>query len=280
MAVAVDIPVTLHGFAHEVLCFREARAVETLVDKLMQEGLRELSELGRVPRKVLEAKLSTNAAFCLGEITDAMLLCEKARERLHPKPLPTARRATPEGRRKHRSRSPKQGRGGAGRRENSRPLRVKSEGGTTEREAGRGPREAREEAPKPHLWAAVENGDEARVRQLLEQGSDAEERYQGWTPLMKAAEEDFVEIVRLLLDKKVDIEAVNRKKRSALSFAAAPSNRDNERRETAVSTLRLLLERGADTTRNDCTGKRPKERAAKEGRTEAVDVFDEFERRR
>ena len=40
--------------------------------------------------------------------------------------------------------------------------------------------------PKPELWAAVEGGDVPRVIQLLREGRDPEERYQGWTPLMNS----------------------------------------------------------------------------------------------
>ena len=41
---------------------------------------------------------------------------------------------------------------------------------------------------KPDLWGAVELGDEAAVTRLLEEGRDPNERYSGWTPLMKASE--------------------------------------------------------------------------------------------
>ena len=101
---------------------------------------------------------------------------------------------------------------------------------------------------KPRLWKAVEDGDDALVAQLLLSGSDPEERYQGWTPLMKVAEENWVDISRLLLDKSANINAVNKKGRSALSFAAAPSKRESQRRDIACGVLRVLLEHGADTS--------------------------------
>ena len=41
---------------------------------------------------------------------------------------------------------------------------------------------------KPTLWAAVERGDEDTVHRLLTLCCDVDERYRGWTPLMKAAE--------------------------------------------------------------------------------------------
>ena len=80
-------------------------------------------------------------------------------------------------------------------------------------------------------------------------------------------------ILQLLLDNNVDVEVVNRKGRSTLLFAAAPSMR----RPTATSTLRLLLEAGADISTCDMNGLTVKARAITEGRKEAVLIFREFE---
>ena len=87
---------------------------------------------------------------------------------------------------------------------------------------------------------------------MLAQGKDPEEVFEGWTPLMKAAEEGALECLRLLLDNKANIEAANRKGRTALSFAAAPSMRNDDRtpRPTPIQCLRLLLERGAARAAN------------------------------
>ena len=132
---------------------------------------------------------------------------------------------------------------------------------------------------KPDLWAAVELGDEAAVTRLLKEGRDPDERYSGWTPLMKASEEGLVEIMRHLLKKSVDVEAKNKKGRSALSFAAAPSMNGSTARPTRPQAIRLLLEHGVDPTKKDERGKTAKERAAAEKRTDAVLVFEEFENR-
>ena len=129
---------------------------------------------------------------------------------------------------------------------------------------------------KPTLWAAVEQGEEEAVRTLLQDGKNPEERFQGWTPLMKAAEEDQETILRLLLDRKCDTEAVNSKGRTALSFAAAPS----WYRPTAASALQLLLDRGADVWQKDNTGMTAKDRARKEMQMEAVTMIEEAERAR
>ena len=122
----------------------------------------------------------------------------------------------------------------------------------------------------------MELKDDLVVRLLLAQGFDIEERHEGWTPLMKAAEEDCVDIMRLLLDKKADIEAANKNGRTALSFAAAPSNNGSERRETPVAALRLLLQSGASPKAKCVRGQTAKEYASRAKREEALAIFEEF----
>ena len=90
---------------------------------------------------------------------------------------------------------------------------------------------------------------------------------------MKAAEEGHDQILSLLIDKRADLSVANRKGRDALSFAAAPSMK----RPTSTTTLRLLIERGADLSHVDGDGMTAKERARKEKRDEAVACFEEFE---
>ena len=79
---------------------------------------------------------------------------------------------------------------------------------------------------------------------------------------MKAAEEGCVEVMKLLINANVDLEAVNKKGRSALSFAAAPSGN----REVRLDAVRYLLETGADPLRRDDDDLTAKMRAAQEGR--------------
>jgi len=128
--------------------------------------------------------------------------------------------------------------------------------------------------PKPLLWKAVEEGDQVQVRTLLDDGRDPEEKFKGWTPLMKASEEGHVEIITMLVDIGVDLEAVNNKGRTALSFAAAPSMK----RPTKLGGLRLLLVRGADVAKRDDDGKTAEDRAQKEDRWEALRVFEDHRR--
>ena len=103
---------------------------------------------------------------------------------------------------------------------------------------------------KPRLWAAVEDGDEDTVHALLTIGCNVDERYMGWTPLMKAAEEGRMMIALQLLSHRADLEAVNNKGRTALSFAAAPSGG----RPTQRETLAFLMAWGADDTHDQLSG--------------------------
>ena len=109
-------------------------------------------------------------------------------------------------------------------------------------------------------------------------GRDAEEKFEGWTAFMSAAENGAVEAMKILLKHGVDIEAANKRGRTALSFAAAPSNdeRTGRPRATPVAALRLLLESGADPTRRDDRDKTPKDYARRAQRHEAVAILEEF----
>jgi hypothetical protein len=166
--------------------------------------------------------------------------------------------------------------GNGGRRHNSRPHRNNSRPHSNNGNDEPQHQNKSELKAKPELWAAVERNDEAAVQELLLHGHDPEETHQGWTPLMKAAEENYADVMRMLLDKNVDVEVCNKNGRTALSFAAAPSMNGSERRETAVATLRILLSHCADSTRKDKRGFTAKGRAVNEKREDAIDVFAEF----
>ena len=123
----------------------------------------------------------------------------------------------------------------------------------------------------------MENGDVRTVTHLLSAGHDPGEKFQGWTPLMKAAEEDYVQIVALLLGTKAtDIEATNNKGRTALSFAAAPSKKGYERRDSACQALRLLLAHGASCNHRDVSERTARERAVEEKRQDAINIIDSY----
>ena len=127
---------------------------------------------------------------------------------------------------------------------------------------------------KSKLWAAVERGDEVTVRHLLKENEDIEEKFKNWSPLMKAAEEGHVKIIKLLLEKNANLEVTNLKGRTALSFAAAPSMG----RDTSVEALRMLLKAGADAKKADRNGNTPKDHAKHEKREDAVAILEEFEK--
>ena len=125
------------------------------------------------------------------------------------------------------------------------------------------------------LWLAIGEGDTGWVKGLLEAGRCPHTRYKGWTPLMKAAEDDKVEIMELLLKHRAEPDAMNRRGRTALSFAAAPSNErvENRRRESSMGELRLLL--SLDEVwilREDLSGMTARARAMKEHRSEAANL--------
>ena len=126
---------------------------------------------------------------------------------------------------------------------------------------------------KPRLWAAVENGDEDTVHALLTIGCEVDERYMGWTPLMKAAEEGYMMIALQLLAHRADLEAVNNKGRTALSFAAAPSGD----RPVARETLAFLMAWGANHGHRNHKSRTALEQARKENRTEALRIFEYFQ---
>jgi ankyrin repeat protein len=110
----------------------------------------------------------------------------------------------------------------------------------------------------------------------LAEGKDPDEKFEGWTPLMKATEGDHVKVMRMLLEKKANIEGCNHKERTALSIAAAPSFDGSTRRVTPAAALRLLLESGANPNKKDAQGRTPKQRALFERYDEASAIFEEF----
>ena len=251
----------LPTFAQSVLADKRSQEqVDDLVAKLAGEGVTEPCDLGGTSREALEMRLASHGSFTLADVTDCVRL-----HRAHSSVI-TPAVARP----RERSRSER-------RRSRSQHHRSSSRG-TSYRFRGRPTRQRYHSAEtKPVLWEAVENGDVQTVSRLLNAGHDPREKFQGWTPLMKAAEEDYVEIAGMLLTTKAaDIEATNNKGRTALSFAAAPSKKGYERRDTACQTLRLLLAHGASCDHRDHSERTPRERAVEEKRQDAIDVIDSY----
>ena len=126
------------------------------------------------------------------------------------------------------------------------------------------------------LWLAAERGDFVEVQRQIESGCNIDKQFKGWTSLMKASEENNVNIVSLLLNNTAKIDAVNKQGRSALSFAAAPSDSSEGRRGTAIAVMQLLLQHGADKGQTDHKDRTPESRALLENRPEATEVFKRF----
>ena len=282
----VDLP--FHALMEQVLPFRSAKYCEDFVEKLLGEGIANPSDLLGASKDALEMKLSTHASFNFIEMADAIALRQSMVPGKPTERKPEARKRSPKRRGRSRSNGKRGRKGnrdfsggrGGGQRNNSRPHHNNNKNSRNNSQNGRQQSsDNRMEKEKPELWAAVENNDEGRVQQLLAQGADAEERFEGWTPLMKASEDGAVQVMRLLLAKKVDIEASNKKGRTALSFAASPSFNSKLaiERDTPVEALRLLLESGADAKRKDARGNTAKCFASKQkGREDSLAVFEEF----
>jgi ankyrin repeat protein len=114
----------------------------------------------------------------------------------------------------------------------------------------------------PLSWAA-EKGHEAVVEQLLGSCRDhveSKDNEHGQTPLLWAAENGHETVIALLL-KEADIEALNKRGRTALYLAT-------KREHSAVT--RLLVEDGTDPTGINANGKR--KRRAKRPEGEAVKI--------
>ena len=262
--------VDMNNLTNTVLPWRTEKYIEEFLEKMDDEGISTPSDLTRVSKELLEMKLSTHANFNYIELADALSLrkywASMPAKDAHPKQNDhKGTHQTPRGGRS-RSRSPRRRGGRGGQRNSNRPYSA------SKKNSQNGNRNQ----VKPELWAAVAQGDAVKVQELLKQGKDPAEKFENWSPLMKASEEGNEEVMRMLLDMKVDVEAANRKGRTALSFAAAPSHDGSTPRPTAVAAIRLLLQSGVDANKRDVTGATAKDWAAREKRDDALAVFDEF----
>ena len=88
------------------------------------------------------------------------------------------------------------------------------------------------------LCKAAASGSISRCRQLLEAGSDVEEKDEdGWTPLLNAAYFGHTEVCELLLEEaKANIEEIDADGDTALKLAASKGH---------ASTVALLLSKEA-----------------------------------
>ena len=246
-----------------VLSTRDTNYINKLRDKIVAEGFHAPADLLRIQHNELENQLLHN--FNILELGDAIDLRRAIDSKLQTLPAASEHATT------SRSRSPR-------RQDRASTWAIKNREQRSSK-SNRRPQTSHnfDKYPdKPKLWAAVERNDKDAVHVLLEQGEDPQRRFRHWTPCMKAAEENAVDILQMLLDKKADIEACNRKGRTALSFAAAPSMNGKTRRATPVDALQFLLQNGADVKRCDYDGMTARDRAVKEIRLEAIAILDKF----
>ena len=235
----------------------EAYRYDLRLKLLENEGIENPNELIRVRKELLDTKLSTRG-FNRIEMADMHSLRSAV---------------DPESAKRRRGRSRSRSLRRLGGRDSRRNYNLPPNASKNSSWSGN---HNTKEKDKPELWKAVAQGDAAKVQELLNQGKDPTEPFEGWSPLMKASEEGNEEVIRMLLNKKVDIEVTNRKGRTALSFAAAPSNDGSTRRLTAVAAMRLLLQSGANAHKADEKGATAVSRANDEKRDDALAVFDEF----
>ena len=271
--------VTMNSLVEQVLPFRSSKYIEDFCEKMLGEGIASPSDLLRVTKEIFEIKLRTHANFNFIEMADALSL-RKAIDPVSAKDARSkqnGRRTARGGRGRSRSsrrcgknvRDNSEGRGGQ--RNKSRPHRSSNNGNRSNDNWNN------KDKVKPELWIAVAQGDTEKVRELLTQGQDPKVIFEGWSLLMKASEEGYEDIMRLLLDTgKIDIEFANRKNRTALSFAAAPSNDGSTPLNASVWAIHLLLQNGADANKKDVTGATAKGRALRENRLDAVAAFEAF----
>ena len=180
----------LRMLALEVLEVPNDDYICQLCEKLSDEGISGLRDLLAISEMALETKLCSHSPLTIREVADTKKLrCAAVSRSRSPSP---SRSRSPilsaRGKKRSRSRSPSP----------SRKVRK------------RGKNSRRRIRTKPELWRAVENGNLAHVRMLLDDNVDVEEKFDGWSPLMKAAEEGHVQIIRELLNKRADMNMTNK----------------------------------------------------------------------
>ena len=118
----------------------------------------------------------------------------------------------------------------------------RSSGGSRQRQL---PQHQQRQQQEPALWMAARTGDTEKCQQLLAVRAEVDVRSKRWTPLMGAAELGHAGVVSLLLENKANVNAANKKGRSALSFAASPSDDGATRRESQILVMDLTTNKSA-----------------------------------
>lgn len=118
---------------------------------------------------------------------------------------------------------------------------------------------------KTALMAAARNGDNERIKALLENGADVNERNNnGGTPIMYAALSGQPRTVSLLIENHANVDAVAGNGWTALMIASVKGY---------VDVAGLLLRHGADPNQGDVYAWTPLMRAAYENRPGIVELL-------
>ncbi len=125
--------------------------------------------------------------------------------------------------------------------------------------------------------SAVARGDVNGVRQLIRLSStpiNATDEH-GWTALMIAAQNGYKEIVKLLIDAKVDIHSKNSNGCTALTLAAGKGSAGEVYRKfmSSKDIIALLLDAGARVNDQENTGKTALHWAAYNGDKEVIEML-------
>lgn len=117
------------------------------------------------------------------------------------------------------------------------------------------------------MVAAAADGNIVSVKQLVREGTDVDTRaLDGWTPLTAAAREGRNEVIDELLTQGAEIDYPEGGGNTALFWASYYDHR---------SSVKLLLEKGANPTKkcNDCIS--PAQAAAERGHKEIAALLTE-----
>jgi ankyrin repeat protein len=128
------------------------------------------------------------------------------------------------------------------------------------------------------LISAARTGDAAKVRELLENGSDPNEKKNGFSALMYACERGDLEVVRLLVESGADVNA--REPGFALTpMMAAASGKgfqeDGDKETRGLEIVNLLIGKGADVNAAGKQGQTAKHFAAESSHQKIVQFLEE-----
>ena len=138
----------------------------------------------------------------------------------------------------------------------------------------RGAKELSRRHMNPELLLAARSGTAATVSPLYKRGF----AHQGPPSLFKAILTDPLDVVKLLLQQGVDVNARDTKERSVLHFAVLTKRFERANAHGVLhprsEVLRFLLENGADTTAEDASGQTAKDLAVASNYIEAVELLE------